>query len=70
MPADRARYRPARPARATFIAPDREMTPVPELTVFEPADDWCETGLLDRNGAPLVRRVGVGPIGFLAEMDE
>jgi hypothetical protein len=40
------------------------------IDVYEPDHPWQPTGLLDAAGDQIQRFVGVGPIGFLADIDE
>lgn len=42
----------------------------PSLTVYEPADDWMTTGILDEHGIPMQAWVGTDPIGFLWKDEE
>ncbi|GAA0267322.1 hypothetical protein LNAOJCKE_2999 [Methylorubrum aminovorans] len=47
-----------------------DMAVVRDMTVFEPAGEWQDSGLLDAAGAPLMRRDRIGPIGFIHPRDE
>jgi len=64
--------RSARPARADSY-PDAFDTDrfavVRSLMVFEPDEDWRDSGLVDASGTPLMRRDRLGPIGFITPRD-
>jgi hypothetical protein len=57
----RSRLTAERPASADWLGrPGRT-----DITVHDPGDVWQPTGLLDAEGEPVERFVGLEPIGFL-----
>lgn len=52
-----------------YYAPD-DMNGVLNLTVYSPEPAWVDTGLLDENGAPLMRYEAGNPIGFIWPDDD
>lgn len=62
MPLYRSRLTAERTAAASVFAPAPGRT---DITVFDPGDVWQPTGLLDAEGEPVERYVGLEPIGFL-----
>lgn len=59
-------YRSA-PVRADYVWSDviDATVHVPSLTVYEPHNDWRETGLVDASGNPLMSREEREPIGLV-----
>jgi hypothetical protein len=39
--------------------------PLPDLSVYDPGDRWAETGLLNADGDPIEKFIGMEPLGFL-----
>ncbi|MBB2959856.1 MULTISPECIES: hypothetical protein [Methylobacteriaceae] len=61
---------PRRPRADIVLDQFDDMAVVRDVTVFEPAGEWRESGLLDASGTPLMRRDRIGPIGFIHPKDE
>lgn len=53
----------------SYVDPECSLARIADLVVFEPAEGWTDSGILDPNGYPLMSRSVRHPLGFITPKD-